>query len=137
MKKTVLTFVAVAFGMSVAIAQTTPETDQQQNTEQSISVDKMSNTSEEAGRRTIKVEELPQAVQTNLKSDEFKDFTVVSVTEVQPEAGATAAVQYEVALAEGADAGVAAPSVLVLFDEKGKVVSQKDPSALKGEEEEK
>ncbi|WP_224998816.1 hypothetical protein [Cesiribacter sp. SM1] len=138
MKKTVLTFVAVAFGMSVAVAQTTPQTDQQQNTEQSISVDKMSDKPEEAGRRTIKVEELPQAVQANLKSDEFKAYKVVSVTEVKPEAGAaTAAVQYEVALADGADAAAAAPSVLVLFDEKGKVVSQKNPSTLKGEEEEK
>ncbi|WP_224999552.1 hypothetical protein [Cesiribacter sp. SM1] len=91
MKKTVLTFVAVAFGSCVAFAQTTPvEGDQTTNTEQteqSITVDKMSDSPAEAGRRAIKVEELPEAVQRSLKSGEFKEWKVVTVTELQSTPG--------------------------------------------------
>ena len=45
MKKTALTFVAVAFGMSVAFAQTTPQAEEKPtaNEEQSITVDRLSN----------------------------------------------------------------------------------------------
>jgi hypothetical protein len=90
MKKIILTFVAVAFGSCVAFAQTTPvEEDQTTNTEQSITVDKMSDTpaDAEAGRRIIKVEELPEAVQRSLKSGEFKAWKVVAVTELQSTPG--------------------------------------------------
>ncbi|AHM62748.1 hypothetical protein D770_22505 [Flammeovirgaceae bacterium 311] len=122
--------------MGVTFAQTTPETDPQQNTEQSITVDPMSNRTEDAGRRSIQVEELPEAVQTNLQSDEFKNFSVVTVTEIQPvEGAAVTAVQYEVALAEGAAVATAEPTVIVLFDENGKVVSQGEPAEQKEEEE--
>lgn len=89
MKKTVLTFVAVAFGTCVAFAQTTPETDQQQNTEQTeqteqVEIDRMSDTSvqDEVGRRPIAVEELPEAVQRSLQAGEFKDWTVISAAEL-------------------------------------------------------
>lgn len=135
MKKTALTFVALAFGMGVAFAQTTPQTEDQPtvNTEESITTDKMSNNLEEAGRRAIQVEELPAAIQEALKSDDFKDFKVVAVAEVQAQADApeAAAKQYEVALAQNE---ATEPSVLVLFDEKGQVVSASEPSTEKIEE---
>lgn len=84
MKKTVLTFVAVAFGTCVAFAQTTPETDPQQNTEQTVEMDRMSDTAaqKEAGRRPIAVEELPEAVQRSLQNGEFKAWKVVSAAEL-------------------------------------------------------
>ena len=88
MKKTFLTFVAVAFASCVAFAQTTPVQEDQQktnNTEETVTMDRMSDKPEEvmAGRRTIKVEELPAAVQSSLKEGEFKKWKVVSVSEVQ------------------------------------------------------
>ncbi|WP_224994398.1 hypothetical protein [Cesiribacter sp. SM1] len=134
MKKTALTFVAVAFGMGVAFAQTTPQTDQQQNTGQSISVDKMSDKPAEA--RSMKVEELPAEVQANLKGDAFKDFTVISVAEVQSQAqtGTPAAAQYQIAMVEKSAAGATEPTLVVLFDEKGKEVSRQTPAAMKQEE---
>ncbi|AHM62076.1 hypothetical protein D770_19125 [Flammeovirgaceae bacterium 311] len=90
MKKTLLTFVAVAFGSCVAFAQTTPVEGEQTNTdtEQSITIDRMSDSPEnaEAGRRVINIEELPESVQRSLKSGEFKDWQVVAVTELQANA---------------------------------------------------
>lgn len=93
MKKTLLTFVAVAFGSCVAFAQTTPVEGEQTdntdtNTEQSITIDRMSDSPEEAeaGRRVINIEELPESVQRSLKAGEFKDWQVVAVTELQANA---------------------------------------------------
>ncbi|WP_224994270.1 hypothetical protein [Cesiribacter sp. SM1] len=134
MKKTFLTFVALAFGMGVTFAQTAPQTEETAAaTEQSITVDKMSNKPEEAGRRTLKVEELPAAVQQNLKGDEFKALKIVSITEVQPQEGSqAAAVQYEVAFA--GDAAATEPTLVVFFDEKGNVASKNEAAATKQEE---
>ena len=138
MKKTALTFVAVAFGTCVAFAQTTPQTEEQKDkTEQTLTIDKMSNKPEEAGKRIIKVEELPAAVQANLKSGEFKDFKLTSVAEIQPEAESAqpAAVKYEVTFLDNAPAAVADPKVIVLFDENGKVLSSRREAANNKQEE--
>lgn len=89
MKKTALTFVAMAFGTCVAFAQTNPtQEDQTTNTEQTITTDNMSDAPEDemAGRRVLQVEELPEAVRASLESSEFKDWEVVSVTELQANA---------------------------------------------------
>ena len=134
MKKTALTFVALAFGTCVAFAQTTPQPEEKPavNTEETVTTDKMSNTSEEVGLRAIKVEELPAAVQKSLQGADFKDMKVVAVAEVQGEQGAQAAgkfFQVALAQAEGAE-----PSLIVLFDEKGKAVAQKETAAEKIEE---
>ncbi|AHM62270.1 hypothetical protein D770_20105 [Flammeovirgaceae bacterium 311] len=129
MKKTFLTFVAVAFGMGVAFAQTTPQTEDKPavNTEEAVTTDKMSNTEAESGLRTIEVEDLPEAVQASLKGDEFKDFTVLAVAEVQSQEGAQSATKYyQAALAQG---DATQPSLIVLFNEEGKAVAQKDTSA--------
>lgn len=137
MKKTALTFVAVAFGTCVAFAQTAPQTEDQKNTntEQSVQTDKMSDKSEEADRRAMKVEELPAAVQTNLKGEEFKNFKILSVTEVKPKAGAeAAAVQYEIAMLENTAEVVDVPSLVVLFDEKGTLVARTQAADKKNEE---
>lgn len=136
MRKTALTLVAVAFGMGVAFAQTTPQTDQDQNTEQSVTVDRMSDTPSEEGR-SILVEELPAELQENLKGEAFKEYTVISVAEMQPQAGAapTAAVQYQVALVEKTAADASQPTLLVLFDEQGQEVSRQNPADAKQEEE--
>lgn len=133
MKKTALTFVALAFGMGVAFAQTTPQTEDKPavNTEESITTDKMSDKPAEAGLRAIEVEELPAAVQESLKSDEFKDYTVVAVAEVQGQEGAAAGKFYQAALAQNE---ATEASLIVLFDEKGKAVAQKETAAPKQEE---
>ena len=130
MKKTALTFVAVAFGMTVSFAQTAPQADETTPATTELTMDKMSNTPDEAGRRTIKVEELPQAVQEQLKSGEFAALTVVTVTEVQPVAPAEAGVvQYEVALLDSEAEAAAEPSLVVLFDEEGQLLSRKEAAA--------
>lgn len=89
MKKTALTFVAVAFGTCVAFAQTNPTQDDKTiNTEETITTDKMSDVAEDemAGRRVLQVEELPEAVQASLQNSDFKDWEIVSVTELQANA---------------------------------------------------
>lgn len=89
MKKTALTFVAMAFGTCVAFAQTNPtQEDQTINTEETITTDQMSDAPEDemAGRRVLQVEELPEAVQASLQSSDFKDWEIVSVTEMQANA---------------------------------------------------
>ena len=130
MKKTFLTFVAVAFGMGVAFAQTTPQVEKQDAAKTELTIDRMSNKTEEASRRAMKVEELPTAVQTNLKGDEFKTFKVVSITEVKPQAGAQpAVVQYEIAFVDNAAPAATEPTLVVLFDEKGKVTSRQEGTA--------
>ena len=129
MKKTALTLVAMAFGTCVAFAQTAPEPQEKPavNTEESVTVDKMSNTAVEAGRREVKIEELPANVQKTLKGEEFKTLTIVTIAEVQ----AQDAKQYEVSLANDA---ASEASVIVLIDEKGKVVSKNDATTEKIEE---
>lgn len=126
MKKTALTLVALAFGSCVAFAQTTPQTEDPavdtQETVESVETDKMSDRPAEAGLKTIAVEELPAAVQESLKGDEFKDLTVVAVAEVQQQ-DAAAGKFYQAALApaEGQQ-----PSLIVLFNEQGEAVAQKE-----------
>jgi hypothetical protein len=123
MKKTTLTLVALAFGSCVAFAQTTPQTDEQPavNTEESVTTDKMSNPEAENGLRPMEVEELPAAVQESLKGDEFKDYKVLAVAEVVGQE--TTSKFYQAALAQGE---ATEPSMIVLFNEKGKAVAQKE-----------
>lgn len=131
MKKTALTLVAVAFGSCVAFAQTTPQTDETvtTDTEQTLTIDRMSDTPAEAGRRDIKVEELPAAVQEQLASGEFASLQVVTVAEVQPQADdETGAVQYEVALQDNTADAAAEPSLVVYFDEQGQLLSSNQPA---------
>lgn len=132
MKKTALTLVAIAFGSCVAFAQTAPQTEDKPavNTEESITTDKMSNESAEVGLRTITVEELPVAVQESLQGDEFKAMTVVAVAQVEGQEGATTTF-YQVGLAE--DEAATEPSLIVLFNDKGKAVAQKEAAAPKEE----
>ena len=135
MKKTFLTFVAVAFGMGVTFAQTTPQVEEKDEAKTELTIDKMSNKPEEAAPRAMKVEELPAAVQANLKGEEFKAFKVISITEVKPEAGAQpAVVQYEIAFVDKAAADATKPALVVLFDEKGKVTSRQDGAAKEDKE---
>lgn len=124
MKKTALTLVALAFGSCVAFAQTTPQTDEQPavNTEESVTTDKMSNTEAVNGLRPMEVEELPEAVQESLKGEEWKDYKVLAVAEVVGQEGA-ASKFYQAALAQGE---ATEPSMIVLFNDKGKAVAQKE-----------
>lgn len=135
MKKTVLTLVAVAFGMSVAFAQTSPQKEvEKDKAEQSLTLDKMSDKPQEVARRSMKVEELPAAIQTNLKSDEFKNYKILTVTELQSVADAQRpVVQYEIALLEPTAEIVDVPSLVVLFDERGKLLTRTEaaPKNLK------
>ena len=130
MKKTFLTFVAIAFGMGVAFAQTTPQTEKEPavNTEETITTDKMSDKPAEAGLREMKVEELPAAVQETLKGAEFNTYTVLAAAEVEGQEGKK---YYQAALAQNE---ATEPSLIVLFDEKGKAVAQKETAAPKQEE---
>ena len=90
----------------------------------------MSNESAEVGLRTITVEELPVAVQESLQGDEFKAMTVVAVAQVEGQEGATTTF-YQVGLAE--DEAATEPSLIVLFNDKGKAVAQKETDAPKQE----
>lgn len=136
MKKTALTLVALAFGSCVAFAQTTPQTEEPavntENTEEPVATDKMSDTPAEVenGLRPMEVEELPAAVQESLKGEEFNTYTVVAVAEVVGQEGAKAK-YYQAALAQNE---ATEPSLIVLFDEKGKAVAQKETAPEKQEE---
>lgn len=160
MKKTVLTFAAIAFGMGVTFAQTTPVTKEGEKkstpvtTEQILIIDKVADqpAEEVAGRRELKVDELPAAVQKALKDGEFKTWKVVTAAELQGNAQ-NPAVTYEVALIsedmkdeikdsqesteelkeevleEGAEATekmveVKVPGVVLRYDQSGKLLSR-------------
>jgi hypothetical protein len=133
MKKTALTFVAIAFGMGVSFAQTTPQTEDKPavNTEESITTDKMSDKPAQPGLRDMEVADLPAAVQESLKSDEFKAYTVLAVAEVEQDDATATSKYYQAALGESE---TAQPSLIVLFDEKGKAVAQKATEPEKQEE---
>ncbi|EMR01254.1 hypothetical protein [Cesiribacter andamanensis] len=149
MKKTVLTFAALAFGMGVAFAQTTPQQEQEPvSTEQTITYDRLSNTLEEAERRVIAVEDLPEAVQEQLVSGEFSNLTILAAAELQPVANTqspTSGLLYEIAFTAQGDAAAAEtaaadaqataqPGLLVYFDEEGKVVSRLHKTAEEDQE---
>lgn len=137
MKKTLLTLVAMAFGSCVAYAQTTPQAEEPAvSTEQSIETDNMSNNSAEAGSLTLTVEELPEPIQEALKREEFTNYTVLTVKEIQPKADVQpAVVQYEVALQDNAAQATAEPSLVILFDDQGRMASRSDASSNKEEKE--
>lgn len=134
MKKTALTFVAVAFGTCVAFAQTTPQNEKQETkAAQTLTLDKMSD-KPQANRKSLKLEELPAAVQANLKADEFKNFKILTVTEVQGgDATKPEMVQYEIGMLESTAEVVDVPSLLVLFDDKGKLLASTKVPAQKND----
>lgn len=87
MKKTLMTFVAVGFGVSVAFAQTTtPQEEAQGNqTEQTEAMPGQ----DEEGRTRIEMYELPVAVQDAFKNGQYKGYEVLAIYEVTPEAQET------------------------------------------------
>lgn len=133
MKKTVLTLVALAFGMGVSFAQTNPQTEEPATeTEQSVEKENMSNEQPAApGLKTITLDQLPLEVQDALNSEEFAEFSVVAVAEVPKQEGSTMQ-YYQAALApeEGAK-----PSLIVLFNDKGKAVARKELNTTEGGQE--
>lgn len=130
MKKSALTLVAFAFGIGVSFAQTAPQTEDKPavNTEETVTTDNMSNTEAATSLKSIQIEELPAAVQETLKGDQFKDYQVVSVAEVQGQEDAAAGKFYQAALAQN---GATEPSLIVLFDEKGKAIAQEEATTEK------
>jgi hypothetical protein len=132
MKKTALTLVALAFGMGVSFAQTNPQTEEPATeTEQSVEKENLSNEQPAApGLKTITIGELPLQVQDALNNEEFGEYTVVAVAEVPKQEGATTQ-YYQAALApeEGAK-----PTLIVLFNDKGKAVARKEMNATEGGE---
>lgn len=157
MKKTLMTFVAVGFGVSVAFAQTTtPQEEVQENqTEQTEMMP------DEEGKKRIEMYELPVAVQDAFKNGQYKEYEVLAIYEVTPEAEVTEmqdtegeavaqqAVVYEIELAsdaateaygnqqtveeegmEGIETervSVREPEVILYFDATGQLIKEEQP----------
>lgn len=133
MKKIALTLVALAFGSCVGFAQSAPQKDTEDSFH-TLTIDRMSNQiaeDDEDGRTQISIYELPETVQEQLKYSELAGHTIVSVTEVQPLAEG-APMQYELVLLEETENTKAEPALVVLFDEFGELLSQKEESTLAG-----
>lgn len=85
MKKTLMTFLAVGFGVSVAFAQTTGEGTQQEDTELNQQQTEQSDNlygQEEEGKRQIEMYELPVAVQDAFKNGQYSDWEVLAIYEM-------------------------------------------------------
>lgn len=128
MKKLALTFVAAAFGMGVAFAQTSTQKDlaATENTVYTLTYDRMVDKLEDGERRTISVYALPETVMEQIKYSKLAAHTIVSITEVQAPAGDDG-LQYELVLQEG-DAG-AAPGLVVRYDQWGELLSEQEQEA--------
>jgi len=108
MKK--ILFIAALFaGFSTAIAQ---DAIVENNKKQFVAVDQ--------NEKYITMEELPSAVQTALKGDDYKGWTVSSIAKVEGKAstdGAMAKAHYKVQVTNGPE------TKTVKFDENGKKVA--------------
>lgn len=148
MKKTLLTFIAVGFGFSVAFAQTTPTQENQQEapvqTEQSVA------DQAEQDKRQVELSELPQEAQDAFNNGQYSDMQVLAIYEKTSDPAKDAALtkeqttiyEFELAQAEeGTDAsttddGLAGvetervsarqPDIILHIDEKGQVVKEKN-----------
>lgn len=143
MKKTFLTFLAVGFGFSVAIAQTAEPaaTDQAETMEQAQPAADMTQT--QAGRTETELANTPAAVQDAFNNGAYSEMEVLAVYEINGDAG-TEAVVYEFELApkaEGAEAteteGLETekvsnrqPAVILYIDENGQVTEEKQPDEM-------
>lgn len=83
MKKTLMTFLAVGFGVSVAFAQTTGE-GTQQDTEYNQQQTQQSEVygQDEEGKRRVEMYELPVAVQDAFKNGQYSDWEVLAIYEM-------------------------------------------------------
>lgn len=132
MKKIALTLIAVAFGSSIALAQSTPEQGLAsiEKTPHTRTLVKMSDRVEEkAERRTISIYELPETVQDQLKHSALAGHTIVSMTEVQAPYDDEAPLQYELVLQEDAGQTLTEPGLVVRYDQYGELLSQQEISA--------
>lgn len=80
MKKILMTFVAVGFGVSVAFAQTT-ETGTQQDTGMDQQQTESVYGQDEEGKRRVEMYELPVAVQDAFKNGQYSDWEVLAIYE--------------------------------------------------------
>jgi hypothetical protein len=144
MKKTLMTFVAVGFGVSVAFAQTAPaETNQQDiqtQTEQTATINQ-----DEQDRRKVELSELPQEAQDAFKNGQYSDLQVLAVYEIKPESAEEATVyEFELAQAQAEEAtdtgttndGLAGveteqvserqPDIILQIDENGEIKKEEN-----------
>lgn len=175
MKKTLMTFLAVGFGVSVAFAQTTgegthqdTEYNQQQTTQQSDNV--YGQDQEEEGKRRIEMYELPVAVQDAFQNGQYSNYEVLAIYEMtddQDQRQGTAGVGTDTGMAEGVkyafelaqnsqddqtamgqdDDGMGGietervsdreADMMIVFDENGQVVKEKNADEIKKDKKDK
>ena len=150
MKKTFLTLVAIGFGMSVALAQTTeteveaPQQDVQ--LEQTESPEAMAQ--DEQTRTEVEMAELPVAVQDAFKNGQYSNWEVLAIYQVEAEAGeateATEGLVYEFELAQNSEEAVNTeiegveveevsnrqPDLILQIDESGQVIEEKSTDEM-------
>lgn len=92
MKKTLMTFVAVGFGVSVAFAQVTgtPQEGEQQdtdlqNTEYNQQDQQNQYAQDEEGKRRVEMSELPMEVQQAFRDSEYNNWEVLAIYEMKDE----------------------------------------------------
>lgn len=93
MKKTLMTLVAVGFGVSVAFAQTTGEGTQGEGTQQDTEYNQQQTQQsdvygqDEEGKRRVEMYELPVAVQDAFKNGQYSDWEVLAIYEMTDDEG--------------------------------------------------
>ncbi len=81
MKKVFLSITALTFSASAAFAQSSDiETSQNQSSD--LQIERLSNSTEETGKKKIELSELPSAVSDAFRDSEFKDWEVTEVYEI-------------------------------------------------------
>lgn len=143
MKKTLMTFVAVGFGVSVAFAQTAPAEanaqDIQAQTEQTAAVSQG-----EQEKRKVELSELPQETQDAFKNGAYSDLQVLAIYETTSAPVKAKVYEFELAKAGEAssEAGSATaegmsgveteqvserqPDIILHIDENGEVIKEEN-----------
>ncbi|WP_224994457.1 hypothetical protein [Cesiribacter sp. SM1] len=130
MKKIALTLVAVAFGMGVGFAQTTPQKDlaSTENTVHTLTFDNMVDRLEDGERRTISVYNLPETVMEQIKYSKLAAHTIISITEVASQSDKNS-LQYELVLQESENGAADEPNLVVRYDAYGELLFQREEQA--------
>ena len=140
MKKTLMTFVAVGFGVSVAFAQNVAPAEENQETIQTQETEMIEQGEQE--RRRVELNQLPEAAQTAFEEGAFSNYEVLGIYETTSEPGEATVYEFELVTA-GENSGDAAaeeempaveteqvnerqPDMIIHIDENGEVVKEED-----------
>lgn len=150
MKKTFMTFAAIGFSFSVALAQSAPVENSPLASEMEQAAQMPQ---EEKDRKKVELEALPKAIQESFASGQYREWQVLGIYETVPESGngviyefelgqpgntaeTTSSANNELAAIDKELVSVRQPDLILQYDQDGFILEEKEPEEIKKEAQE-